>query len=45
MPKKIKARDFDDLRESLQDALAFEGGRRAGLRITKLPPQPRKPAR
>jgi putative transcriptional regulator len=47
MPKKIKVRVFDDLRESLQDALAFERGRRAGLRVTdlratELPPPPRK---
>ena len=41
MPKKIKVRVFDALRESLEDALAFERGRRADLRITMLPPPPR----
>jgi len=42
MAKKIKLKLFDDLRESLQDALAFEQGRRADLRVTELPPPPRK---
>ena len=42
MAKKIKLKIFDDLRESLQDALAFEHGRRADLRVTELPPRPRK---
>jgi putative transcriptional regulator len=42
MPKKIKVRVFDDLRESLQDALALERGRTTDLRVTELPPPPRK---
>ena len=47
MAKKIKVKVFDDLRESLQDALAFETNRRGGiqdtdLRVTVLPPPPRK---
>jgi putative transcriptional regulator len=42
MTKKIKIKVFDDLRESLQDALAFEQGRRTDLRVTELPPPPRK---
>jgi putative transcriptional regulator len=40
MAKKIKV--FDDLRESLQDALAFEQGRKINLRVTELPPRPPK---
>jgi|GEM_PF-6781997 len=42
MPKKIKV--FDELRESLQDALAFERDRTRGtdLRVTEIPRLPRK---
>ena len=42
MAKKIKVKVFDDLRESLQDALAFDQGRELNLRITELPARPRK---
>lgn len=42
MAKKIKVQAFDDLRESLQGALAFEDGRRTDLRVTLLPPRPRR---
>lgn len=47
MAKKIKVKVFDELRESLQDALAYETNQRRGnrdtdLRVTKLPPPPRK---
>ncbi len=42
MAKKIKVKVFDDLRESLQDALAFEQGREVNLRVAKLPLGPRK---
>ena len=47
MAKKIKVKVFDELRESLQDALAFETNQRGGihdtdLRVTELPPPPRK---
>jgi len=42
MAKKIKMQIFDELRESLQDALAFERGRRTDLRVTEIPPPPRK---
>jgi putative transcriptional regulator len=41
MAKKIKVKVFDDLRESLQDALYFEQGREVNLRVTELPPRPR----
>jgi putative transcriptional regulator len=40
--KKIKVKAFDDLRESLRDALAFEGGASVNLRVTELPSAPRK---
>lgn len=42
MPRKTKVKIFDDLRDSLQDAVAFERGRHADLRVTELPPPPRK---
>lgn len=42
MARKIKVKVFDDLRESLQDALAFEQGREVNLRVTEIPPRPRK---
>ncbi|MFZ0820912.1 MAG: helix-turn-helix domain-containing protein [Candidatus Acidiferrales bacterium] len=42
MAKRIKVSVFDDLRESLQDALAFEKGAQVNLRVTKLPPPPRR---
>ena len=47
MAKKIKVKVFDDLRGSLQDALQFEQDQRTGirgtdLRVTELPPPPRK---
>ena len=42
MAKKIKLKVFDDLKESLQDALAFESGRELNLRVTELPARPRK---
>jgi putative transcriptional regulator len=31
---------FNDLKESLEDALAFERGAKINLRVTKLPPKP-----
>ena len=44
MAKKIKVKVFDELRESLQDALAFEtihlGIYYTDLRVTELPPPP-----
>jgi putative transcriptional regulator len=42
MAKKIKLKIFEDLRESLQDTKAFEQGRDVDLRVTELPPSPRK---
>jgi putative transcriptional regulator len=47
MAKKTRVKAFDELRESLQDALAFETNKPSGvhdtdLRVTELPPPPRK---
>ncbi len=42
--KKKKGKLFDDLKQSLQDALAHEQGRHSLLRVTELPPPP-KPLR
>jgi len=46
MGKKIKVKIYDDLRESLADALAYERGANVNLRVTKLAaaPKPMKPA-
>jgi hypothetical protein len=35
MAKKKKLRIFKDLRRALRDALAFEKGKNAGLRVTR----------
>jgi DNA-binding transcriptional regulator YiaG len=40
--KKIKVNVFDDLRESLQDAIAFECGKKIDLRVVELPEPPQK---
>ena len=40
MPKKIKVNIYDDLRQSLADALAFERGQNVDLRVTKIPAPP-----
>jgi DNA-binding transcriptional regulator YiaG len=37
--KKIKI--FSELRQSLQEAVSFEQGNDAGLRVTELPPPPK----
>jgi putative transcriptional regulator len=44
--KKIRVKIYDEMRESLRDALAFERGRAVDLRVTEMPAQPRamKPA-
>lgn len=45
MAKKIKVNIYDDMRQSLQDAAAYERGERVNLRVTKIPdpPKPMKP--
>ncbi|HKM80926.1 MAG TPA: hypothetical protein VJY15_08185 [Candidatus Acidoferrum sp.] len=42
MPKKIKVNIFDDMREALQDAAAYERGEAVNLRVTRLPARPRQ---
>lgn len=37
--KKVKI--FAELEQSLQDALAYEQGRKTGLRVSELPPPPK----
>lgn len=46
MAKKTNVRIFDDLRQSLADALAYERGEKVDLRVSKLaaPPKPMTPA-
>lgn len=39
--RKNKVRVFEDLKQSLQDALAYEQGRKGALRVTELPPRPK----
>jgi|GraSoi2013_100cm_1033763.scaffolds.fasta_scaffold13167_1 DNA-binding transcriptional regulator YiaG len=40
MPKKIKVNIYDDMRQSLTDALAYERGQEVDLRVTKIPAPP-----
>ena len=42
MAKKIKVNIFDDMREALQDAAAYERGQAVNLRITRIPARPRQ---
>jgi putative transcriptional regulator len=41
MARKIKVNIFDDLREALQDAAAYERGEAVNLRVTRIPARPR----
>ena len=41
MAKKIKVNIFDDLRQAMQDALAYERGEAVNLRVTHIPPRPK----
>jgi putative transcriptional regulator len=41
MAKKIKVNIFDDLREALQGAAAYERGESVNLRVTRIPARPR----
>jgi putative transcriptional regulator len=41
MPRKIKLNIFDDMREALQDAAAYERGESVNLRVTRLPSRPK----
>jgi len=40
--KKVKVKIFNELQEALQDALAYERGETVNLRVTTLPPPPKK---
>jgi len=40
--KKIKVNIFDDMREALQDAAAYERGEAVNLRVTRIPPRPKQ---
>lgn len=42
MAKKIKVHIFDDMRQALQDAAAFERGEPLDLRVTRLPARPKQ---
>ena len=42
MAKKIKINIYDDMRQSLGDALAFERGRVVDLRVTEIPAPPKR---
>jgi DNA-binding transcriptional regulator YiaG len=46
MPKKFKVNIYDDMRQSLADALAHERGQKVDLRVKKIPGPPKtlKPA-
>jgi DNA-binding transcriptional regulator YiaG len=41
MPKKIKVNLFDDLREAVQGAAAYERGEAVDLRVTHVPSRPK----
>ena len=41
MAKKIKVNIFDDMREALQGAAAYERGEAVNLRVTRIPARPR----
>ena len=39
---KKRVKIFEELRDSLRDALAYEHGERVNLRVAELPPAPRR---
>jgi hypothetical protein len=41
MPKKIKVNIFDDMRQAMQNALAYERGEAVNLRVTHIPSRPK----
>jgi len=45
MAKKIKVNIFDDMREAIQDALAYERGEPVNLRVTRIPRGPSRSPR
>jgi putative transcriptional regulator len=42
MAKKIKANIFDDMKEALRDAAAYERGKPVNLRVTHIPSRPKE---
>ncbi len=42
MVKKIKVNIFDDMREALQNAAAYERGEAVNLRVTRIPSRPKQ---
>lgn len=42
MTKKIKVNIFDDMREALRDAAAYERGEAVNLRVTRIPSRPKQ---
>ena len=42
MAKKVKVKIFDDMREALHDAAAYERGEAVNLRVTRIPPRPKQ---
>jgi len=42
MAKKIKVNIFEDVREALRDAAAYERGEAVNLRVTRIQPRPKR---
>ena len=42
MGKKIKVNIFEDMKDALQDAAAYERGEAVNLRVTRIPLRPKK---
>ena len=42
MAKKIKVKIFDDMKEALRDASAYERGEAVNLRVTRIPSRPKE---
>src|SRR6266849_94906 len=42
VPTKVKLNIFEDLKEAMQDALAYERGEPVNLRVTELPAPPKR---
>ena len=45
MAKKIKVNIFEDMREALQQAAAYERGEKVNLRVTHIPSRPKEISR
>jgi putative transcriptional regulator len=42
MAKRVKVNIFEDMKEALHGAAAFERGEAINLRVTRIPPRPRQ---